>query len=106
MGRTTHDSSSHISGSDVSGTVVDIGENVLDIKKGDRIVGHPNLTCRICSECTAGKEYNCRQRQVWGFQTGPLWGGFTQYTYLPEVNIIKIHIIFLFKMQQLFLWQV
>jgi len=27
----------HISGSDVSGTVVDIGENVLDIKKGDRI---------------------------------------------------------------------
>ena len=34
----------HISGSDVSGTVVDIGENVLDIKKGDRIVGYPNLT--------------------------------------------------------------
>ena len=29
-------------------------------------------------------------RQVWGFQTGPLWGGFAQYTYLPEVNVIKI----------------
>ena len=39
----------HISGSDVSGTVVDIGENVLGIKKGERIVGHPNLTCRICN---------------------------------------------------------
>jgi NADPH:quinone reductase-like Zn-dependent oxidoreductase len=80
----------HISGSDVSGTVVDIGENVLDIKKGDRIVGYPNLTCRICNACTSGKEYDCNQRQVWGFQTGPLWGGFTQYTYLPEVNVIKI----------------
>lgn len=80
----------HISGSDISGTVVDVGENVLDIKKGDRIVGHPNLTCRICKDCTSGKEYDCRQRQVWGFQTGPLWGGFAQYTYLPEVNVIKI----------------
>src|SRR5919112_895636 len=51
----------HISGSDIAGTVEDVGENVLDIKK-----------------------------QVWGFQTGPLWGGFAQYTYLPEVNVIKI----------------
>ena len=80
----------HISGSDVSGTVVDVGENVLDIKIGDRIVGHSTLTCRICKECTSGKEYDCRHRQVWGFQTGPLWGGFAQYTYLPEVNVIKI----------------
>ena len=80
----------HISGSDVSGTVIDIGENVLRIKRGERIVGYPNLTCRICNDCTSGKEYDCRQRQVWGFQTGPLWGGFAQYTYLPEVNVIKI----------------
>src|SRR5574342_805718 len=80
----------HISGSDVSGTVVDVGENVLDIKIGDRIVGHSTLTCRICKECTSGKEYDCRHRQVWGFQTGPLWGGFAQYTYLPEVNVIKV----------------
>ena len=80
----------HISGSDVSGTVVDVGENVLDIKIGDRIVGHSTLSCRICKECTSGKEYDCRHRQVWGFQTGPLWGGFAQYTYLPQVNVIKI----------------
>lgn len=80
----------HISGSDISGIVVDVGENVVDIKKGDRIVGHPNLSCRICRECTSGREYDCRQRKIWGFQTGPLWGGFAQYTYLPEVNVIKI----------------
>src|SRR5687768_3889540 len=80
----------HISGSDISGTVEDVGENVLDIKKGDRIVGYANLTCRVCGKCTSGKEYDCIKRQVWGFQTGPLWGGFAQYTYLPEVNVIKI----------------
>src|ERR671912_259192 len=80
----------HISGSDIAGTVEDVGENVLDIKKGDRIVGYANLTCRVCGKCTSGKEYDCLKRQVWGFQTGPLWGGFAQYTYLPEVNVIKI----------------
>ena len=80
----------HISGSDIAGTVEDVGENVLGIKKGDRIVGYANLTCRVCGKCTSGKEYDCLKRQVWGFQTGPLWGGFAQYTYLPEVNVIKI----------------
>ena len=80
----------HISGSDIAGTVEEVGENVLDIKKGDRIAGYANLTCRVCGKCTSGKEYDCPYRQVWGFQTGPLWGGFAQYTYLPEVNVIKI----------------
>ena len=57
----------HISGSDVSGTVVDVEENVLNIKIGDRIVRHSTLTCRICKECTSGKEYDCRHRQVYSF---------------------------------------
>jgi NADPH:quinone reductase-like Zn-dependent oxidoreductase len=81
----------HISGSDVAGTVVELGENVTgNIKVGDRVASYPNLTCRVCYECTSGREYDCRSRQVWGFQTGPLWGGFAQYTHLPEVNAVKL----------------
>jgi NADPH:quinone reductase-like Zn-dependent oxidoreductase len=82
----------HISGSDAAGTVVETGENVsASIKIGDRVVVHPNLTCRVCNECTEGREYDCSSRKVWGFQTGPLWGGFAQYTHLPEVNVVKLH---------------
>ena len=81
----------HISGSDVAGTVVELGENITEsIKIGDRVVSYPNLTCRVCYECTSGREYDCRDRRVWGFQTGPLWGGFAQYTHLPEVNVVKL----------------
>jgi NADPH:quinone reductase-like Zn-dependent oxidoreductase len=80
----------HISGSDVAGTVVEMGEDVTKFKVGDRVVSHSNMSCRVCEQCTAGREYDCKERMIWGFQTGPLWGGFAQYTHLPEVNVAKL----------------
>ena len=80
----------HISGTDAAGQVVAIGDEVKSIKIGDRVVSHGNLSCRVCSECTSGREYDCQERKVWGFQTGPLWGGYCETTHLPEVNIVKI----------------
>lgn len=80
----------HISGSDAAGTVVEVGESVRRVKAGDRIVSHSNLSCRLCNACTSGREYDCVERKIWGFETGPLWGGFAEYTHLPEVNIVRI----------------
>ncbi|NOJ29577.1 MAG: Zn-dependent oxidoreductase [Nitrososphaeraceae archaeon] len=80
----------HISGTDISGTVVEVGDTVTSLKAGDRVVSHGNLSCRICNMCSSGREYDCEKRMVWGFQTGPLWGGYCQYTHLPEYNVIKI----------------
>ncbi|MEM4253287.1 MAG: zinc-binding dehydrogenase [Candidatus Nitrosotenuis sp.] len=80
----------HISGSDAAGEVTAVGDDVTGIKVGDRVVSHGNLSCRICMACTSGREFDCKNRKVWGFQTGPLWGGYCQYTHLPEVNVAKI----------------
>ncbi len=80
----------HISGTDAAGEVIAVGDDVKNIKIGDRVVSHGNLTCRICDACTSGKEYDCRKRKIWGFQTGPLWGGYCEVTHLPEVNVVKI----------------
>jgi len=80
----------HISGTDAAGEVVAVGEDIKHIKIGDRIVSHANLSCRICNACTSGREYDCRNRKIWGFETGPLWGGYCEFTHLPEVNVVKI----------------
>lgn len=80
----------HISGSDAAGTVVEVGSDVTKIKPGDRVVSHSNMSCRVCDMCTSGREYDCNDRTIWGFQTGPLWGAFAQFTHLPEVNVVKI----------------
>jgi NADPH:quinone reductase-like Zn-dependent oxidoreductase len=44
----------------------------------------------VCTACTDGREYDCEKRTIWGFQTGPLWGAYSEVTHLPEVNVLKI----------------
>jgi NADPH:quinone reductase-like Zn-dependent oxidoreductase len=80
----------HISGSDAAGEAVAVGEDVKTIKVGDRVASHSNMSCRVCSACTDGREYDCEKRTIWGFQTGPLWGAYSEVTHLPEVNVLKI----------------
>ena len=89
-GRPTQVPLPHISGSDAAGVVTEVGEDVKKLRVGDRIVSHSNMSCRVCDMCTSGREFDCQERRIWGFESGPLWGGFSQYTHLPEVNVVKL----------------
>ena len=79
----------HISGSDAAGDVIAVGDGVKNIKVGDKVVSHANMSCRVCTACTDGREYDCDKRTIWGFETGPLWGAFSEVTHLAEVNVVK-----------------
>lgn len=80
----------HVSGTDAAGDVVEVGAGVGGLRPGDRVVSHGNLSCRLCRACASGREYDCRRRLVWGFQTGPMWGGFCELAHLPEHNAVRI----------------
>src|SRR4030042_1242354 len=80
----------HISGSDLSGEVAEVGSAVTSAKVGDRVIIHPGVSCRICPACTSGHEYFCRQFKIYGFQTGPLDGGDAEYCRAPEVNVVPM----------------
>ncbi|MBA4452546.1 MAG: zinc-binding dehydrogenase, partial [Nitrosopumilaceae archaeon] len=70
--------------------VIARGDDEKNIKFGDSVVSHGKMSCIVCKTCTKGEEYNCKKRKIWGFETGPLWGGYCEVTHLPEVNVVKI----------------
>jgi NADPH:quinone reductase-like Zn-dependent oxidoreductase len=80
----------HISGSDLSGEVSEIGADVTSVQRGDKVVLHPGVSCRTCEYCTNGQEYFCRGFMIYGFQTGPLQGAFAEYAKVPDVNLIPM----------------
>ncbi|MEM7536096.1 MAG: zinc-binding dehydrogenase [Chloroflexota bacterium] len=80
----------HMSGSDVAGTVVQVGSNVTSHKVGDEVYIHTSISCRNCDKCNSGQEFFCREFHIFGFQTGPLDGGYAEYVRIPAANALHI----------------
>ena len=73
-----------IAGHEFYGEVVEIGEDVLDVKVGDRVSGEGHIVCGICRNCRAGRKQMCINTVSVGVQRD---GAFAEYVVIPETNV-------------------
>lgn len=58
-----------VQGHEVSGEVVELGENVNTFTIGDKVTVQPQVVCDTCFPCRTGEYNNCEELKVMGFQT-------------------------------------
>ena len=77
-----------IMGHEFSGTIVEVGKNnKKGLKKDDRVVVQPFLSCGICDLCITGRENVCADLKIFGIHID---GSFAEYVKAP---VQRIHLI-------------
>jgi NADPH:quinone reductase-like Zn-dependent oxidoreductase len=84
----------HILGADGAGVVVDTGERVQSVKKGDAVCLYPPVGCGRCEFCVTGRDFMCIQLRVLGER---LEGTYAEYVKLPAQNCFPIPMGFSFE---------
>lgn len=74
-----------ILGHEVAGEVVETGSEVSNVAKGNRVVCHFYLTCRVCRFCRSGRETLCENFS--GYVGMACDGGYAEYMKVPALNL-------------------
>lgn len=74
-------------GHECVGEVVAAGEQVLDLKPGDRVILDNNIPCGVCTPCQTGNSNLCINMASMGVHID---GVFAQYAVAPEKQMVKI----------------
>ena len=74
-------------GHEVAGTVEQIGSQVTNVKIGERVCLHYNITCGDCYYCSTGNEQFCENVLMFGHFTQ---GGYAEYISVPARNAIHL----------------
>src|SRR5688572_9477751 len=70
-----------IIGHEFAGEVVSVGEDVLDLKKGDLVAAESILWCGRCIQCRSGNVNQCGRIEMIGFSSP---GAFAEYIAVSE----------------------
>ncbi len=76
-----------IMGHELSGQVVEVGENVTNVKVGDRVGVEPLIGCGHCRLCQQGDYYLCSELKHIGYF---YHGGFAEYAKVPHEKLYKL----------------
>jgi NADPH:quinone reductase-like Zn-dependent oxidoreductase len=76
-----------VPGSDISGVVEEIGDMVSGIKKGDKVILFPGVSCGECKYCLAGGDNMCPDYELLGYRRD---GGYAEYVKVPSANIVPM----------------
>jgi len=74
-------------GHEVAGVVEKIGAQVTNVKEGERVCLHYNITCGDCYYCSTGNEQFCNTVKMLGHHVD---GGYAEYITIPARNAIHL----------------
>jgi D-arabinose 1-dehydrogenase-like Zn-dependent alcohol dehydrogenase len=76
-----------ILGHEISGRIADIGTEIEEFGKGDRVLVSGIISCGECYYCASGKDNICQRKVELGIQID---GGYAEYVAVPSKNLYKI----------------
>ena len=79
----------HVPGHELAGTVEEVGNQVTQWKRGDRVTVPFVCACGTCPECSTGNQQICDHQTQPGFTH---WGSFAQYVAIhhADVNLVGL----------------
>jgi L-iditol 2-dehydrogenase len=72
-------------GHEISGDIVEVGEDVPDFEEGHRVFVSHHVPCEECRYCIEGHESCCSTLRTTNFDPG----GFSEFIRVPEINVRK-----------------
>ncbi len=70
-------------GHEITGDVVEVGQNVKKYKVGDRVFVSHHVPCNTCHYCLKGHHTACHTLHTTNFDPG----GFSEFLRVPEINV-------------------